>query len=404
MCLSLLFVQLGFVHFDQTDQKKYLAVLSRLSEGGAIDELGIGRIRDFYSDRLFPGISTLHQHAKYFSLMPLLYREAVKGNKYYRLEDVRPAIRYLEIEMTKRLCKGSPGAYGITGSDSIQSGNYVKYDPAYIYGTALRTYGIVRTDNIESVIFYASKKYHERPVKLSATDQEQGDSDDVDSVFSFCVCPSNLEYNWLAECSLELTPNEASFIREHILAAKACENTLLHYILENKLFLRDDDVSSLESFLALHGSRLPEKLKNDITLASHFSDLVDGLFLYYNWLFSEKTDMKVWKEFQAWREDIFLHERNGMMESVTLPIISDNGPKRFCQEAIRLIESEDWTQMDRLVKNRERSIKGSRYKIGNAKGRQLYEETGRIHGYKVDFRWGKVRILVNEILGGLGDE
>lgn len=397
-------MQIGFVYFDRSDQKKYLEVLSRLSEGGAIDELGIGRIRDFYSDLMFPGISTLHQHAKYFSLIPLLYRQAVKSYKYYRLEDVRPAIRNLEIEMTRRLCEGSPGAYGITGSDSLQSGNYVKYDPAYIYGTALRTYGIVRTENLESAIFHASKKYHERPVKLSATDQEQGDSDDLDSVFSFCVCPSDLEYDWLKTCSLELTSHEASFIRGHILAAKACKNTLLHYILENKVFLRDDEVPSLESFLALHGGSLPEKLKNDIFLASRFSDLVDGLFLYYNWLFSEKKDAQVWDEFQVWREDVFLPEKDGMMESIMKSRISDGGPKIFCQRAIALIETEDWTEMDRLVKNRERSIKGSRYKIGNAKGGYHYEEMGRIHNYKVDFRWGKVRTLVNEILGGLGDE
>lgn len=397
-------MQLGFVHFDRSDQKKYLEVLSRLSEGGAIDELGIGRIRDFYSDLMFPGISTLHQHAKYFSLMPLLYRQAVKSYKYYRLEDVRPAIRNLEIEMTRRLCEGSPGAYGITGSDSLQSGNYVKYDPAYIYGTALRTYGIVRTENLESAIFHASKKYHERPVKLSATDQEQGDSDDLDSVFSFCVCPSDLKDNWPTELSLELTPNEASFVRDHILYAPACKNTLLQYILENKLFLRDDEAPSLESFLALHENSIPEKLKHDIFLATRFSDLVDGLFLYYNWLFSEKEDTKVWEEFLTWREDVFLPEREGMMGAVVQSKISDNGPKTFCQKAIGLIESEDWTEMDRLVKNRERSIKGSRYKIGNAKGGYHYEEMGRIHGYKVDFRWGKVRTLVNEILGGLGDE
>ena len=174
---------LGFVHFDRSDQKKYLAVLSKISEGGAIDELGVGRIRDYYSDLLFPGVSSLHQHAKYFSLMPLLYRESVK-NKYLHFEDVRAAIRRMEIELTRRLCEGSPGAPGITGSDALRSGAFVKYDPMYIYGMALQTYGIVRTENIEGAIYHASKKYHERPVKLSANDQEQGDSEDRDSIFS----------------------------------------------------------------------------------------------------------------------------------------------------------------------------------------------------------------------------
>ena len=59
---------------------------------------------------------------------------------------------------------------------------------------------------------------------------------------------------------------------------------------------------------------------------------------------------------------------------------------------------------DRLVKNRERSIKGSRYKIGNAKAGYHYNPHNRIHSGKVEFRWGTVRTLVNEILEGLGDE
>ncbi len=396
-------MQLGFVHFDREDQRKYLAVLSRLSEGGAIDELGVGRIRDFYSDRMFPGISTLHQHAKYFALLPLLYREAVKA-RYHRLEDVRPYIRNMEMGLTERLCKGSPGANGITGSDSLESGNYVKYDPVYIYGTALRTYGIVRTDNLEGAIFYASKKYHERPVKLSASDLEQGDSDDIESVPTFCICPSDLEYDWLASCSLDLTPNEATFVRDHILTAPACKGTLLHFILDRKLYFKEDEVSSFETFLLRFRGILPENLLSDAILASRFSDLVDGLFLYYNWLYSDKTDTDVWNEFLAWREDTFLPERDDIIKAITLPVINDNGSKRFCRDTVSLIESEDWDEMERLVRNRERSIKGSRYKIGNAKAGYHYNPHNRIHSGKVEFRWGTVRTLVNEILEGLGDE
>jgi hypothetical protein len=219
--------------------------------------------------------------------MPLLYREAVK-NKYLHFEDVRSAIRRMEIELTRRLCEGSPGAPGITGSDALRSGAFVKYDPMYIYGMALQTYGIVRTENIEGAIYHASRKYHERPVKLSANDQEQGDSEDRDSIFSFCVCPSDLEYDWLTECSLDLTPNEASFIRNHILEAPACKDSLLHYILDNKITLDGNKVPTFEAFLAGFSGALPAKLQEDARKAARFSDLVDGLFLYYNWHYRNK--------------------------------------------------------------------------------------------------------------------
>jgi len=394
---------LGFVHFDRSDQKKYLAVLSKISEGGAIDELGVGRIRDYYSDLLFPGVSSLHQHAKYFSLMPLLYRESVK-NKYLHFEDVRAVIRRMEIDLTRRLCEGSPGAPGITGSDALRSGAFVKYDPMYIYGMALQTYGIVRTENIEGAIYHASKKYHERPVKLSANDQEQGDSEDKDSIFSFCVCPSDLEYDWLTECSLDLTPNEASFIRNHILEAPACKDSLLHYILDNKISLDGNIVPTFETFLASFGATLPVKLQEEARKAAQFSDLVDGLFLYYNWLYSEKMDADVYTRFRNWYDTEFVSKRDAMMDSVSGIRINDNGSIPFCIQAIDLLDKKDWAGLDLLIPKRERRIKGSRFKIANGKGGFHYNPDAPIHNYKVEFRWATVRTLVNEILGGLADE
>lgn len=347
---------------------------------------------------MFPGVSTLHRHAKYFSLLPILFRDAVK-KRYLRIEDVRPAIREMEIKMTELLCEGSSNPDGITGRDSLK-GNYVKYDPVYIYGNALRTYGIVRTDNLEEAIFAASKEFHKRPVKLSATDQEQGDSNEVDSLIHFCVCPSDLEYNWRSGCSLELTAHEASFVRDHILSAPACENTLLQFILENELDLRDDQVSTLESFLVRYGRDLPEKYRKEIRMATCFSDLVDGLFLYYNWLYSEKKDGSVWEDFQKWREDVFMLRYTEMEQAVTTSVINDykNKTKDFCLQAVGMILSEDWERLTPLVIKRERAIKITRYKIDNAKAGYIYDPKYRIHPNKVEFRWTIVRTLVNEIL------
>ena len=394
-------MQLGFVHFDQSDQKKYLAVLSRISEGGAIDELGIGRIRDFYSDQMFPGISTLHQHAKYFALMPLLYREAVKS-RFDHLGDVRSVIRNLEIALTRRLVDGSPGASGITGSDALKTGSYVKYDPMYIYGTALRSYGIVKTDNLEGAIFYASKKSHERPVKLKESEEEQGDSDDLESYLNFCVCPTDLGYNWLEKCSLELSPSEASFVQKHIVNAPICKGTILHFLLENCKVSDFEDVYSYETFVLRFREILSEEHIALASRAGHFSDLVYGLFLRYNWLFSNEKDDDIKAEFESWYKDAFLPGKMAMANSLVGVRINDNGSLVFCRKAIELMEQKNWSDLDYLIKQRERKIKISNYKIGNS--RFTYDRNNPIHYYKLGFRWGTVRTIVSEILGGLEDE
>lgn len=396
-------MQLGFVHFDRNDQKKYLAVLSKITEGGAIDELGIGRLRDYYSDRMFPGISTLHQHAKYFSLLPLLYREAVMA-RYPLVTDVRSHIRSLEIDMTRRLCEGSPGAPGITGSDALRNGTFVKYDPMYIYGTGLLTYGIVRTESIEAAIYQASKKYHERPVKLSATDEEQGDSADGEPLLHFCTCPSDLEYDWLKKCELKLTPNEASFIRGHMLSAPACKGTLLFHILDKRIELKEAEVPTFDLFVHTFQASLPPDLAETARRALSLADLVEGLYYRYNWLYSEKKDERMLERFNDWNSTVFLQKHRAMQDALDGVSIHDNGSIEFCNTAIGYLHDELFTRLDQLIKDRERCIKVSRHKIDNAKAGYHYDSSHPVHDYRLQFRWETVLTIVNEILEVLPDE
>ena len=50
---------IGWVDFSSEHREKVKSVIDLLSTPGVIDELGIGVIRDSFSDSLFPGISTI---------------------------------------------------------------------------------------------------------------------------------------------------------------------------------------------------------------------------------------------------------------------------------------------------------------------------------------------------------
>lgn len=93
-------MKLGYIHSNREEQTRVMQVLKTTSESVALDELGIGRIRDAFADRMFPGISTLQKHMKYFSLMPQLYRKATE-KRYNRLSEVKAEIIRLERIMTK---------------------------------------------------------------------------------------------------------------------------------------------------------------------------------------------------------------------------------------------------------------------------------------------------------------
>lgn len=99
-------MKLGYIHSNRDEQVKVLQVLKMTSESVALGELGIGRIRDAFADRMFPGISTLQKHIKYFSLMPQVYSKATE-KRYNHLSEVKAEIVRLERIMTKNLYDAS---------------------------------------------------------------------------------------------------------------------------------------------------------------------------------------------------------------------------------------------------------------------------------------------------------
>ncbi|HMJ34775.1 MAG TPA: DUF6361 family protein [Baekduia sp.] len=57
-----------------SEQARRLIAATTDSDGGTLDQLGLGAIRDFCSDHLFPGTSTLWSRARYLVLVPWCYQ------------------------------------------------------------------------------------------------------------------------------------------------------------------------------------------------------------------------------------------------------------------------------------------------------------------------------------------
>ena len=69
-------MDIGYINFGREEKENLYKVLQSIRDHHAIDELGIGRIRDAFSNKMFPGMSTLHNRAKYFAVLPALYYTA----------------------------------------------------------------------------------------------------------------------------------------------------------------------------------------------------------------------------------------------------------------------------------------------------------------------------------------
>src|SRR4051794_16274326 len=54
-------------------QQRINEMLASLGDRGTLDDLGIGTIRDAFSDLLFPGSSFVQTRARYFLFIPWIY-------------------------------------------------------------------------------------------------------------------------------------------------------------------------------------------------------------------------------------------------------------------------------------------------------------------------------------------
>ena len=75
----------GWVDFAEEDRRRMMEILHLFREQDIREELGIGTVRDAFSDTLFPGTSTLHTRAKYMLFVPwtfmLLEKKLVPSNE-----------------------------------------------------------------------------------------------------------------------------------------------------------------------------------------------------------------------------------------------------------------------------------------------------------------------------------
>src|ERR1700733_9248952 len=61
------------------DQHRMREIVNLFSLSESRDELGVGQVRDAFSDSLFPGTSTLHTRARYLLFVPWCYQD-VRGS------------------------------------------------------------------------------------------------------------------------------------------------------------------------------------------------------------------------------------------------------------------------------------------------------------------------------------
>jgi len=383
-------MQLGWIDFSKEERNKIVSILRLLGTQTAVDELGIGTIRDAFSDMLFPGISTLQTRAKYFVLIPYLFMLAER-EKFSNFSDVRLWITKQEDLLVKTLIENSGEVEGIIGNRIFKQGRNVKYKPSILYWNGLRTLGILRypklsMDDAFRITYQHSVKNREISLKSEGVSDA---ADDVDAINDSPVIFSPIKptYDVLTQSKINLTKNEAEYLFHQFTKSENAKDSLLKYMLENHLVF--------ESFEDFETDNLPVKLKETVRLAQDFADFIYGAHLLYNVIYSDGKDQNIENSFNQWKGS-----SNSIIDiKKVLEVSNCHGmTEKFILEFDKNIREGNVDAAKQLIIARERFIKRDRAKL--CKPEQFRYESPR-HDYKLDYRYGNASLIIKDILKGM---
>lgn len=394
-------MQLGWVDFSREDRQKVLDVMNLLQEQGAVDELGIGIVRDAFANYFFPGTSTIQTRAKYFLIVPYLLKEAASGRFGKDLGRVLRAVDEEERQCGLRLMERSPEAEGIIGKRVLPKA-WVARKPSDIYWSGIRTYGIFKNGYMSITEYLGlSLKMLERKANVRmgnrGDDTEDSDRDDLDAgdISSLNLWDLPIYHkDWRDEMTIELTKGEADYLYAQVL--KSVPDSLLAFILKNHI--------DLEPYLDF--ASLAEAIKGDVSsetadlmkLACDFNNLVYMARVRYNVMLSEGQNEAANDEWEWLSEDC------SNRATVDLPAIFDRlnifNPKTFAflSSLQASFIAGDIEEADRLIRKREVQLKGiNRAKLNRTKE---YDPDSWVGGGWLDYRFYDARRIVNDIYHG----
>lgn len=393
-------MQLGWIDFSKEEREKVLDVIQLLQEPGAVDELGIGSIRDAFANYFFPGTSTVQTRAKYFLIVPYILKEAGEG-KYG--SDKKKILKQVDEEEKKcglKLIQGDKR--GVIGS-LVLPRSWVARKPSNIYWNGIKEFGIFRNKYLsiheyieKSILLNNMKKGTKLGNRYDTAEENEKDDKDAGDIlsFQFWNLPSVCNTNWKENLTIDLLPEEAQFLKKQI--QKEQQGTLFAYILRHHI-----DVSKYESFAALTEvihEDIPQNMREMIDLANAFNRFVYMVRIRYNVLLSggeNEVANDEWDYYEPVIDEMVDVDLNQVYERL---LITNFRLKKFLNELQKAFMTRDYANADKLIRDRECNLKGpSRAKL-NRIGEYPSDEW--VGGGWLDFRFSAAKRIINDIYAG----
>lgn len=403
-------MQLGWIDYSRQERDTIKELLKILGEPSSVDELGVGIVRDSISDLLYPGTSVLHTRAKYYILIPELFKKAMKSG-LTTMPEVRKLIDSDQDKIARALRRAIDEETGTKASGIIggRSDRAVKMKPARIYWNAMRTiemlcHPTLSFDDACMAVASYNRKSQNVSIKYES-DEAGGDAEDAGlngfSLFN-TPCKQNID-DFIANPTLHLTGGEAMYLMEQFKRPFIMKNTLMEYCLKTKQSFAGTAFSDIEI-----QSDMSSVLAHNIELAKEFADFIYGAYIVYNLLFLENGGENATEEQKQYLEDKYskwrqqtcgIPNRDEILRLVRNHEHYKSALNKFLVDFEKAVLANDTDvcsdEEKMLVRDRERFCKRSKAKIGTESPYQA------IQSFPMNYRHSTGQVIIEDILKGL---
>ena len=262
---------LGWLDLDATASERVGTLLRSLEEPGTLDVLGLGAVRDAFSEMLSPGTSTIQTRLRYFIFLPWIFArleaQRVPPNEF--------ASRLREDEARLIDCLRHLGPnQGVIG---YTAGRDLKRMPSAAYWGGLGAWGLRRLD-------LSLTEYGKRAAALGRLRPERDDDENATkrAVSMWAAISPPPEGFLQSDVTFDLGPDEAQVLVDHIQWHH--KGTLLAVMCGIA-----DASTDVDYPWDLPTDGLPDQLVEVLRHARCFSELTVGPQHVYNMLLARKA-------------------------------------------------------------------------------------------------------------------
>jgi hypothetical protein len=403
---------IGWLDHSEEQQRRMREVIDLFSETDSRDELGIGAVRDAFSDLLFPGLSTIQTRARYFFFIPWVYLE-LEGQRV-PAGQIGHKAKQRQTQLIYALEAGGESE-GVIGIDARED---LKRLADTVYWNGLGVFDLRRYQGGLGDYRRNIGRFYRQVEAFAGYEAEQIDIEQPTNWHpALPAQPDEL----FSKTTLTLTVDEAHFLRERIVTADP-GSLLAHYLLAGQPV--EDTIALPWDGVDFNG--LPDELAKRVRYGRWFSELFWGAALLYNFLLAKEATHRELQSGGVERVEHYqdrlddwaalVTARRSEFEAVQRDdfwrLVSHSGARvtaktrqfldQWFDVALKPGESlATNTAVHQLIGDREQDLKRGLARLSNPRQLEIW---GGVSGAgQLNYRWGTARVIINDIIDGLAD-